>query len=192
MIYNEGLYTNLTWSQLLIGLIMGLTAVFVINAMERMRRKRQAARAKAQTLTAYLSPKPGIRPAKKEADLPVIVTSIIRAAYYTLRVLASSRKPVFLGSIVRRIHDAQKAHKDPELLTPVAIRASIDRLVSHGSIRLGRRGISITDSGMELFTRVVRINERLAPVRGQGSSAVRSVESFRTRPVVRKTATNSA
>lgn len=151
MIFNEALYTPLTWSQLLIGLIIGLISAFLIRAMER-RQKPQHERARVNTNSA-----------KKRADLPQIVLGIIRAAYYTLGVLAVSRKPIFLGSLVCRVHAAQLERRDKELLTPVAIRMAVDRLVSYGNVRLEKRGLSITESGMELLTRVARISEQRAP-----------------------------
>ena len=178
MIYNEGLYTALTWSQLLIGLIFGLVAVFATNAMEWMRHNRQVQKGGSQSQMAHRKPESELR--RDDEGTRNLIVSIMRAAYYTLGVLAAAGKPVFLGSIVRRVHATQKANRDRELLTPVAIRASLDRLVSHHNVRLGRRGISITDSGVELFARLARINERPAPEREQRtslkSSTIQAVE----------------
>ncbi|RYD75827.1 MAG: hypothetical protein EOP84_17715 [Verrucomicrobiaceae bacterium] len=165
MIDNEGLYTTLTWMQLWIGVSFGVVAVFVINAIEQMRRKLQAGKGEEPIPAANQSPEAEAVRAAKRADLPGNVVSIMRATYYSLRVLATSRKPLFLGSLVRRVHAAQRARRERDLLTPVAIRAALDRLVSHENVRLGRHGMSITASGSELFVRVARINEKAVPER---------------------------
>ena len=163
MIANEGLHTTLTWSQLAIGLIAGMAGIYLSSATERIRR----------TFIAEDKQKPDNSPMTpdRQSDTPHVVINIVRAAYYALGVVAAGNEAIPLRSMVRRVHTAQKLRKDRNLLPNFAIHTALERLISQQSVRHGRLGLSITESGTELLDRLARINETSPSEREESSTS---------------------
>ncbi len=157
MYSNEALYTTLTWAQLVIGLIIGLipvaaTMVIKWTLERRNRTEADVSRSPARTVGML----------DWRVNPPSEVTTILRGAYYILRVLLASETPVFFCSILQAVHHAQRKSKDREMLSGRTVRTVLDRLLSHGNIQLSEDGFSIKDSGVKLYSRIVKIGDRQA------------------------------
>ncbi|MGV3533086.1 MAG: hypothetical protein ACO1QR_12010 [Chthoniobacteraceae bacterium] len=158
VLYNEGFYTTLTWMQLGVGLALGLLGVYAFTAMERVTGRRGMINEGNETEGAVDDEPATVR----NNPSPFSLTSM-RAAYHNLGVLAASRRPVAVGTIVHRVRLAQIARRDKVLLTSAAVRNSLERLLAQGNLRMEARGLAITDAGVELFTKIARLRERGRP-----------------------------
>ncbi len=150
--------TNLSSAQLAIGLLFGFIPVALTILGRRLRAHLQSLREEsARVIRASRSTAEAADGADNGRSVVVDMSTMLRAAYYTLGVLSARREPILFWTLVYEVQAVQKIHQDFALLSSWKISAALERLLSQGFVRMERDRVAITEPGRVLYLRIGRL-----------------------------------